>query len=183
MTDDKLLTCPFCGREILEGLVECPSCGENLAAWTRLRFSHAIDYNEALSLAREGRLDDARARLALSLQAKESFAPAHVLMAKINAQQGRWDEAQQSVQRARDLLPDDARTQELAEAIERSADEARQEERTGLVGAGALWRERGAGSPWLGRYQRDIVQAFAVGVGLTTMMALLISRLAPRRRD
>lgn len=189
MMDDKLLTCPFCGTDVPGGTAECPDCHENLTAWTRLRYSHAIDYNEALALAREGRLDDARARLALSLQAKEDFAPAHVLLAKISAQQGRWAEAQQSAQRASELLPDDVRTSELTQAIEQSAMEAHQREEERLAASGARSQDEHATGPavfgphWLGRYQRDIVQAFAVGVGLTTVMALLVSRLSGKHRD
>ena len=114
MTTSNLLSCPFCSAEIAEGTIECPNCHENLAAWTRVRYAYAIDYNEALALAREGRLDEAEARLVQALKAKEAFAPAHVLLAKVNAQQERWAEAQQHVQRARELLPDDDRTQELA---------------------------------------------------------------------
>ncbi len=189
MMDDRSLSCPFCGTDIHGGAAECPNCHENLAAWTRLRYNYAIDYNEALAMAREGRLDEARTRLALALQAKEDFGPAHVLMAKIHAQQERWADAQQSIQRACELLPDDPRALELADVISQSAMEAYRLETEGAPGLGFTARsERATGSAhlrqqWLGRYQQDIVRAFAVGVGLTTMMALLISRLSGRGEE
>jgi tetratricopeptide (TPR) repeat protein len=181
--DEKTLICPYCGAQVPEGITECPNCHESLAAWTRLRYSHAIHYNEALALAREGRLDEAKVRLALALEDRESFAPAHVLLAKINAQQGRWAAAQQSAQRACELLPDDVRTRELADAIAQAADHSIPGE-AGVRAQPRLGSTTVAvGARWLSRYQRDIMQAFAVGVGLTTVMALLIARLSGSRRD
>ena len=78
---------------------------------------------------------------------------------------------------------------ELADAISQSAMEAYRLETEGAPGLGVTVRdERATGSAsygpqWLGRYQQDIVRAFAVGVGLTTVMAMLISRLSGRRPD
>jgi tetratricopeptide (TPR) repeat protein len=192
MTSNDSLTCPFCGAEISEGTIECPSCHENLAGWMRVRYAHAIDYNEALALAREGRLDEAKARLAYALRAKESFAPAHILLAKISAQEGRWADARRSAERARELLPENERTEELVAAIAAAAEGASpavdrpESEALPPSGQGEEHKHLSStllGAHWLGRYQQDIVRAFAVGVGLTTMMALLISRLSGKRPE
>jgi len=87
-------------------------------------------------------------------------------------------------------LPDDERVRQLAGAIAAAAKAAPSEENRPEGQAGAQREKQGRaagpaafGPNWLGRYQQDIVRAFAVGVGLTTMMALLISRLSGRRSE
>ncbi len=117
MTSEEMITCPYCGGAVPADLTICPSCQEDLAALIKLRNTHVIQYNEALMLARSGELDQAQARAELAVEARPEFAPAHLLLAKLHARQGRWAQAQASLERAQELLPDDPTLDEMAQAI------------------------------------------------------------------
>jgi tetratricopeptide (TPR) repeat protein len=166
------LTCPYCGGIVPANTTTiCPDCHEDLSPLIHLESGHLIRYNEGLALAREGRLEEAKACLAAALAHKESFAPAHILLAKIHAKEQRWPEAQASIKRALELAPEDERARLLAEEIQKAAQEAeiRRQEIARVRRANA---ER-----LLAASQRDALKAFGLGVGLTAFAALLISWL------
>jgi len=155
---DNPFICPYCSGTVPETTAICPDCHEDLAALMRLEYAHAIYYNEALALAREGYLDDARARLTIALERKETFAPAHALLAKIYAHQRQWPRAETSIARARELDPENEAFKRVAEAVgERVA-----------VTDDITARTRVAP-------RREVSQAFKAGVGLATAAALVLS--------
>jgi len=166
------LTCPYCGGMVPDNTTICPDCHEDLSSLIHLESAHLIRYNEGLALAREGRLEVAKASLIAALAHKESFAPTHVLLAKVYARQQCWPEARASVERALVLTPEDEQARLLAGEIKRAAQEA---ESTRQDAA----RTRRAGAERvLATSQRDVARAFAFGVGLATFIALLISWLS-----
>lgn len=117
MTSEEMIACPYCGGAVPADVTICPSCQEDLAALIKLRNLHVIHYNEALVLARSGQLEQAQARAELAVEARPEFAPAHLLLAKLHARQGRWSQARGSLEQAQELLPDDPTLDELAQAI------------------------------------------------------------------
>jgi len=108
-------------------------------------------------LAREGYLDDARARLIMALEGKETFAPAHALLAKVYVHQRQWARAEASAARALELDPDSPAIQRLAAAIGER-----------VTPTGGTTRTRVAP-------RREVSQAFKAGVGLATAAAVLLS--------
>lgn len=157
---DTSFSCPYCGGSVPDTTAICPDCHEDLSALLRLEHAHAIYYNEALALAREGFLDDARARLTMALESNETFAPAHALLAKVYAHQRQWARAEASVARARELDPENPAIRRLAEAIG---------ERVTPVAAGTT-AARARVAP-----RREVSQAFKAGVGLATAAAVVLS--------
>ncbi len=116
------MRCPYCGGSVPAAETICPDCHEDLAALVRLRLEHAIYYNEALSLAREGHLEAARARLTLSLERNARFLPAQRLLTKVAAALGDWPLARRSAARALDLAPEDGLVRRLAAEVEAEAE-------------------------------------------------------------
>jgi len=169
--NEMTLTCPYCGGIVPEDTTICPDCHEDLSSLIHLESAHLVRYNEGLALAREGRLEEAKASLITALTHKESFAPAHVLLAKVYGRMERWPDARASIKRALELNPDDEKARTLAEEIKRAEEDAkaRQEETTRS--------RRVSAERYLAACQRDVAKAFAFGVGLTTFVALLISWL------
>jgi len=157
---DTPFSCPYCGGTVPETTAICPDCHEDLAALLRLEHSHAIYYNEALALAREGYLDDARARLIMALERNEAFAPAHALLAKVYAHQRQWARAEASAARARELDPENPAFRRLADAIG---------DRVTPMAAGTS-TARARVAP-----RREVSQAFKAGVGLATAAAVVLS--------
>lgn len=164
----KMIDCPYCGGSVPEDTTICPDCQEDLSALARLEYGHAIYYNQALALAREGNLHEARDRLLLSLEARESFAPAHTLLAKVYARREEWPEAKASVARAMELSPDNEGVRELAREIDRAALGAEE---------GAAREARARTERVLAAHQREVVRAFGVGVGLMAFVGFILSRL------
>ncbi len=166
--------CPYCGATVSPQETVCPACHEDLAALIQLEYGYAIHYNEALDLARRGALDEARELARLSIRLNDRFAPAHALLAKIEARQGRWDMAQKSIQRAVQLAPDERVLRELESLIFRLAEEARirQEAR---AKAAALRRRRQA-ERYLAMHRRDMLVAFALGA-LVVSIVVVFARL------
>lgn len=156
---DTPFSCPYCSGAVPETTAICPDCHEDLSALLRLEYAHAIYYNEALALARDGYLDDARARLTMALERNESFAPAHALLAKIYVHQRQWARAETSAARALELDSDSPAIRRLAEAIA--------ERVTPTAGAS---RARARVAP-----RREVSQAFKAGVGLATAAAVVLS--------
>ena len=156
---DTPFSCPYCGGAVPETTAICPDCNEDLSSLLRLEYSHAISYNEALALAREGYLDDARARLIMALEREESFAPAHALLAKVYAHQRQWARAEASAARARELDPENGAIRRLVDAIG---------ERVTPTAGVSTARARVAP-------RREVSQAFKAGVGLASAAAVLLS--------
>jgi len=174
------MTCPFCGGAVPAETTVCPDCHEDLAALVRLERGPLIYYTQALALARDGHYNQAREKLRFGLELCETFAPAHLLLAKINAQQECWAEAQAHARRALELAPDDVKAQEVATALDelaRNAEVARAKQEQ----EAAQSRRAGVESYWA-RYQRDMAWAFGLGVGLTMLLGLIGSALKGKKQ-
>ncbi|MCD6518877.1 MAG: hypothetical protein J7M05_03005 [Anaerolineae bacterium] len=173
-----LLTCPYCGGSVPQGTTICPDCHENLAALIHLKYKHAIYYNEALALAREGNLEGAQERLLVALSLKDDFLPGHILLAKVYAHQGRWDKAQATALRAAELAPKGSQEQKLAREIAKTA---QKEEALRRAQEEAAARARRAQAErYLASHQKEVASAFGIGMGLAAFLSWLISRF---RRD
>jgi len=119
--NDVQLWCPYCGGRVPPETTVCPDCQEDLAALVRLQLEHAIYYNEALALARQGEYDAARRKLLVALELCETFQPAHRVLAKVAAHQGNWREARHSAARAHELDTEDPEARRLVGAVEQAA--------------------------------------------------------------
>ena len=174
------MICPNCGGTVPEGMTVCPDCHEDLAALARLEYEAEIHYNEGLALAQDGKLDAACKKLITAVELEDAFAPAHVLLAKVYAQQGLWAEAEASVARALELLPEDRAVRKLATDIARSSlsdtKKVREQEQV------ALQTRRSKAEGYFAAYRRDMTSAFGLGIGLTTFLGLIISWIGKRRR-
>lgn len=169
-----LMTCPYCGADVPQDTTVCPACHEDLSALARIEHAHEIHYNKALSLARQGELSEARDQALMALGFREDFVLAYVLLAKVYANQGAWEEAKESVAKALALSPEDERVVELAGRIRRRAAQqiASEEERT--------VRRRQRAERLLEMYQRDVAGAFVTGLGLAAVVMTLLSWLFGR---
>jgi len=173
--EEQAMRCPYCGGRVPAETTICPDCQEDLSGLARLEYAHLVYYNQAVALAREGDLKGAERKLAVALEIKEDFAPAHAVAAKLAAQGGRWSEARASAARALELAPDDAELEALAQSINQAAvEEAASQE-------AQVQERRQRANRLLRSYQRDVVAAFAFGLGIAGAIATLISGL--RHRD
>jgi tetratricopeptide (TPR) repeat protein len=181
MEQETLLTCPYCQAEVPPDLAICPECHEDLSALIRLRYGHAIDYNEALAAAREGDLDEAMIKARMALGARPDFVPAYVLLAKVHAKKDEWSKAQQVVRRALETAPGDEELRGFAEKLmalveaERSTHDERRR-------AAARARRKSAES-YLTMYERDVKRAFALGAAAAALLVLLIVGIGGRGKD
>jgi tetratricopeptide (TPR) repeat protein len=172
------LICPICGGRVPDDSTVCPDCHEDLAGLAGMERRHAILYNEALALARQDRLAEARDKLIAALTLEPGFCQGHALLAKVHAHRTEWPEAQARIEQALALAPDDAHLAALAEGIEA---EARQAEISRAEAAQPPEPPRAEGQNQvvqrraLAMYERDIAAAFALGLGLASTAALLAS--------
>jgi tetratricopeptide (TPR) repeat protein len=177
------LICPTCGGCVPDDSTVCPDCHEDLAGLVQVERRHAILYNEALALARENRLSEARDRLIAALTLRPDFGQGHALLAKVHAHCAEWPQAQARIQQALKLAPDDEGLIALAEEIEAEARRAQAAE--ALVPAPAEGQSEARRRRVLALYERDIAAAFALGLALASVAALLASwvrgRLGRRR--
>jgi len=158
----------------------CPDCHEDLGALRQIELAHVIRYNEALALARDGKLGQASAKLLVALDLKPTFTPARVLLAKVYARQERWPEALESVAMALQQAPDDASVRALAEevslgeqeALTRAADQEEADARA----------RRARAEQYVDQTQRDVARAFGFGFGAAAVLALGVHWLFGRRR-
>jgi len=163
--NDQVITCPYCGGTVSLDTPICPDCKQDLSALARLAYGHAIYYNEALALAREEKLDQARDKLLMAIEQQPDFAPAHSLLAKVYAHKGNWAEARARAERVLELLPHDDGARELAQQIADSASRARE---------AAARASRARAEHLLTIYLRDVARAFGVGVGVAALLMLMI---------
>lgn len=177
MTDTGAV-CPFCGTAIARDDTVCSHCNEDLSSLVRLEYEHAIHYNEALALAREGRFGEAHAKLVAALHLKDHFVPAHVLLAKVEVYEGQLDRARASIARAAELAPEDETVANLAEHIERMAEAAERERQESTRVAERAKRAR-AEKHWAS-YKRDLTRSFALGAA---MVGVLMWLFGEKRRD
>jgi len=113
----RTITCPYCGSQVAGESTVCPGCQEDLAALAHLEYADAIHYNQALALAKEGRLREAKAELAESLTANNAFGPAYALLAKIYARELDWTNARINVKKALSFMPEDEALVRLADDV------------------------------------------------------------------
>ncbi|NLV74407.1 MAG: tetratricopeptide repeat protein [Chloroflexi bacterium] len=113
----RVVICPYCDGRVSGESTVCPGCQEDLAALVHLEYLDVIRYNQALSLIREGRRDEAIEMLEASIKANPEFAPAHVQLAKLAARDGNWERARASVRLAVRNAPADPEIAALADAI------------------------------------------------------------------
>ncbi len=179
MSDTRMI-CPYCGETLPEDTTVCPACQEDLAALARLEYGPAIHYNDGLALAQEGKLDLAHKKLITAIELQGDFSPAHVLLAKVYAQQGLWTEAEVSVSRALELLPEDRQVRKLATDIAKASLEstktARERKQT------ALQVRRSKAEGYFAAYRRDVTSAFGLGIGVATLLGMILSWIGTRRR-
>ncbi|MFH1086773.1 MAG: hypothetical protein V1772_13550 [Chloroflexota bacterium] len=172
------MICPNCSGNVPSDTTICPDCQENLAALVQLEQRAAIYHNQALELARQGELERARAMLLAAAESAPDSAPVQRLLAKVCARLGRWDEALQAAACLRQLAPDDeAALCDQVEAEARSADTSSALARDQHAAARSRMRQRFAAL-----YEHDVTAAFGLGVVLTALVALFLSRLRGRRR-
>ncbi|MFJ9694965.1 hypothetical protein [Kitasatospora sp. NPDC101183] len=77
------VACPACRVPAALPSPRCPSCGEDLTALVRLRYSGRMDYNAALEALRAGRAAEARVLLRRALAAEPGLVPASSLLAAL----------------------------------------------------------------------------------------------------
>jgi tetratricopeptide (TPR) repeat protein len=172
------MICPTCGGCIPDDSTICPDCHEDLAGLVHMEHRHVILYNEALALAQQDRLGEARDKLIGALTLRPDFRRGHILLAKVQAHLADWPEAQASIARALELAPDDARVAPLAEEIgaeARRAEISRAEVAQAPEPALAEGLNQGRHRRALAKYEQDIAAAFAMGLGLATTAALIAS--------
>lgn len=101
----KTFVCPICKTTVPAGHSTCPECQEDLRPLILVQNLGPTYYNEGLQLARTGRTKQAMERLLTALV----FAPAHldtlVVLGKLHAQHGRYDEAISYWQRTLEVEP------------------------------------------------------------------------------
>ncbi len=177
MMSDQASQCPYCGGYVPVDATVCPACYEDLSGLARLEFQPAIHYNQALALAREGRLEDARDKLIVATTLDESFLPAHILLAKVYARMENWPRANESVVRALQLAPEDQDVRALATRIDQlaSEDQARrlQEEARAAEASNRNISGRGAGVQPALPVTRELARAFALGVAVMAVLSTL----------
>ena len=197
MSDQILLNCPYCGDGVPADSSVCPDCQEDLSSLIRLRYEHAIYYNEALAAAREAKYDRALVKAYLAIERKEDFAPAHILLAKVYGRRGEWDQADRVVSQALEIAPGDADLRSFAEELMALSAQAREAQRQeaeppqpppaeGLPGPSPSDGLRGQNaSRYLTVYERDVKRAFGLGAAVATVLALFISWIGgkPDRED
>jgi len=172
--EDGLMLCPYCGGCVSDEATICPDCHEDLAGLARIEYEHAIHYNEALSLAREGLYVEAIEALRLALGARPEFVPAHILLAKIRVNQGDWEAAQGVIRRAREIAPQNVDLQSLAERIEETA-HSRAVAQLKTQESSAL-QSRKRAQRRLQVYKRDIASAFVLGMGIASILGAIFGR-------
>lgn len=111
------ITCPYCAGMVGPESTICPDCQEDLAALFRLEFGHAILYNQALALARNGAWLEARNKLLAALEMAPAYAPAHRLLTKVYVQAGDWEEAHRALVRGLEAAPGDAAMLEMQPVV------------------------------------------------------------------
>jgi tetratricopeptide (TPR) repeat protein len=175
MMDESTLTCPYCGSSVPDNATVCPDCQEDLAGLAHLHYGPAIVYNQALALARDGKLDEARTKLLFAIEQREGFVPAHVLLAKVYAQDGCWPLARASAARAQALRPDDPALAELGVTLEQAEEAARARRQAEQQ---EVERERKARAEgYFATYKRDMLSALGAGIGIASFLALILGRL------
>jgi tetratricopeptide (TPR) repeat protein len=177
MTSSPVVQCPYCGGHVPADVTVCPACYEDLAGLARLEFQPAIHYNQALALAREGHLEDARDKLIVSTTLDENFMPAQVLLAKVYARMENWPKANEAVVRALQLAPEDRDVRALATKIDQLATEDQARHLRGKAKVTQTSHRdasgRGAGvSPAL-PVTRDLARAFALGMAMMAVLGAL----------
>jgi tetratricopeptide (TPR) repeat protein len=180
--DSQETQCPYCGGHVPVDATVCPACYEDLSGLARLEFQPAIHYNQALALAREGHLEDARDKLIVSTTLDESFLPAHVLLAKVYARMENWPRANEAVVRALQLAPEDSGVEydavrSLATRIDQlaSEDQARRlrEKARAADASNQNVASRDAGVTSALPVTRDLARAFALGMAVMAVPGTL----------
>jgi nucleoid-associated protein YgaU len=134
------ITCPIDGTDLGDDERQCPKCGEDLSALVYLRQLPQQMYEEGVRQARAGQLDDAAESLTAALRLVPDLAGAQVVLGKVYAQQGRYDEAIAIWRRVLARDPDNPKAQagiQAAEARQKAAQARARRRRTctGLLAA------------------------------------------------
>jgi nucleoid-associated protein YgaU len=122
----------LCDRPVSYGAHVCPNCKSDLFPLAVLDSLGANLYRSGLELAREGQVPQAIE----ALQSATAYAPhqsqAWTLLGKLHAQAGRYPEALQAWDRARQFMPEDGQLTDL-EAAARQQITRQQTRRTSLL--------------------------------------------------
>ena len=117
------LTCPICSARQSGTATDCPQCGSDLSILGQLEnLSHRY-YNEALSLAKDPATHhEAIEKLHAALTLDPAHGESRIVLGKLYAQRGRYDEAIAQWQRVMELAPEgsDARDK-AARAIDKAS--------------------------------------------------------------
>lgn len=93
--------CPICGH--LEVTDKCPRCGTDLTNWGRLSELPYAYFNRAVNFINEGKLHQAKESLFTVIGLYPNNVEALILLGKVNAEMGTYDEAITYWERAKKL--------------------------------------------------------------------------------
>ena len=167
--------CPYCGDTLPAQEAVCPSCHEDLAGLISLEKRHLLLYNEAVDAARAGDLDGATLALRMCLRAREDFAPALKLLAKVYARAANWRLAREAAHRAEELLPGDPALSDLLAEIDRA--EAAELTKRRIRAQEVALDRRTTAEEYLEAEQRDVVAAFGAGAALVAIFVFIVALL------
>ncbi len=100
------ILCPHCGRENPVEASVCEQCNADLSPVKSIVDTANSHYNEALSLAHEGRLDEALGHLEAAIALSSQNAAYYNLLGTINAQKGLFSEAIRAWEKCLALQPE-----------------------------------------------------------------------------
>jgi nucleoid-associated protein YgaU len=118
------LLCPVCQTPQLPSSSVCPGCGEDLAALLHLQARQKLLYNAALRLAKQGQTEMAIASLVQANEIALADPTIMVVLGKLYAQQGRYDNARSSWIKALELRPGIAEAEAGLRRLDAMAQEA-----------------------------------------------------------
>ena len=118
------LLCPICQTPQLPTSSVCPGCGENLAPLLHIQARHTLMYNLALRLAKEGQTEKAIANLVQANELAPNDPAILVVLGKLYAQQGRYENAKSSWTKALELCPSMVEAEAGMRRLEDMAQEA-----------------------------------------------------------
>jgi len=138
-----MITCPIDQTSLRESQSHCPTCGMDLSLFISLEQLPQRLYNEGLQRARSGDLDTAIETLAAAAALAPDMAEPRVVLGKVYAQQGRFEQAVATWRQALTIDPGNHKASagmQAAEALLRSTqgDDSRSRLLSRLMIAGGL---------------------------------------------
>ena len=100
------IRCPNCDVELPEYVCECANCGRDHSSLAALTNPVALQYNEAVKLARAGDFDQAIDLLRPLADGPDGYPEVLILLGKLEAQTNALSEAREHLKSAIELTPD-----------------------------------------------------------------------------